>query len=1429
MLAVGQQTGRVSLVRLSSFSGLASSANHTGTSISVTSPSQRPLVELQPRHARTCNAVSFCPSDPRFLAAGFDKVRNDSGLYVWDVEHGGESTWGTSNIASWSATAARRFDSLSEDEVSSVGVQPELAAPTASRPLSIVGVPTHPSSLHPPRSATPTTTPTSPPPPRGPQATFAPAESLNSLAWLPTLPHRLATGAGGKHLRLYDLRQGSGAAPSAAVATRHVAGVCFDPRRPYVMASYAEGLEGGIRVWDLRRLGEPVVGVACPTEWKQGVAQIGWCGDRAGILAGSGMNSPVVKIWDVVESVELKKYAFGASGATGDDSTGAEDGETLEMGSEQSATLASIVSGGVLGSSTGGLKDNPSSAGSRAPSTNPVVWRVRSTKTGYGTPVTCFAFVPGPVPVRVAVSGIVAYSSAPITAPVLPPAPPPPLPPAFSPLPPQSVDEAAHRLILITTNTGVQQHQPQHTSGNSVVGNTNTSGSTTVATLNVHSASRPSLLKSASQNRLSNLTSTSITSTNLGATRSVTSTRSSPSPRRPSPIRTQTFVLGQPTLPSIYSIASGDPSERIEVIELRESLKIVWDPLGGLAWSGGRSIAVVGAGEMLRVGGGWTAGASSERTTGTPGEGRRSAPGTISVSARRNTAALAITLPHGVLLHRDIYDVAFVIRARALRGYGMDPEKNVELFVRERAETKAQWREREADRIAPLGRKSNSPWSRTWSDDVTAKELRNVWEWVATAKQLVASGKAVIEGRELGFNGVAAVMEDALLTESGSRQTSNNLEPYRRVALAMCGWGSPDPSEPDRDRDELERVLQGMEERKEWEKAAGWSLFRGGGLARAVKSLNNSGSERLRLVGTALAAAAAGSKLPNELVNGVLVPGGPVSSGALSTRGNKSGGWYDGMASPSNLSRPSPASSSPSGAPLQALWREMFGGLAKDLTDAYLRAMFSLIAKDGDWNGVLNEQGISLRDRIGVALRFLNNKELGQFIRRTTYKMMSWGNLEGLLLTGLQPAGIELLEKYVDKTGDVQTAALLGSVVVPGRFADPRVDEWVENYRCLLDRFQFYHQRAHFDISRGRFISGEAYLPSSAPLSILPRTASSTSFFSGGKPSSSGNSSLTPGSAPVQMPPTPQQLLPQLPPLSALARRYLDVPPQVALKCTYCSNSLQHTTAIFGMGNGLPGGAGIGSGIQIAFGKENGKLLAGQPGTVGATANMKDVRHTVCPHCKKPLPRCAVCELPMGTPHDTVRYAATSHVGATPTVIGSSLAGHGSHSSHGSIVSGSILQPGSGPTYVGLGAGLDIPRSVSPSGSPTTGEEGSIGTYSMTLSPRMSRKGSYQVDSVIGTPTTGSYIPKRMATMGERLDSVHVPSEADGMDGESVFSGRERDDTGSDVRGAAGAIDMWFTWCQKCGHGGHAGHIVAWFKRHAECPVADCDCWCSGV
>ena len=144
--------------------------------------------------------------------------------------------------------------------------------------------------------------------------------------------------------------------------------------------------------------------------------------------------------------------------------------------------------------------------------------------------------------------------------------------------------------------------------------------------------------------------------------------------------------------------------------------------------------------------------------------------------------------------------------------------------------------------------------------------------------------------------------------------------------------------------------------------------------------------------------------------------------------------------------------------------REQCERLIVRLQDPYFRAMLAPLAS-GDWSEVPEEESLPLRERLATAFQSVENKALTSYLRRTAERAGSRGDIGGLIFTGFTPAGMNILQNYVDRTGDIQTAAILSSYVCPARFSDIRVDHWLEAHRDLLDGF---NHRVAFDIDRGQ-------------------------------------------------------------------------------------------------------------------------------------------------------------------------------------------------------------------------------------------------------------------------------------------------------------------------------------------------------------------------
>ncbi|KAJ7179577.1 hypothetical protein C8R46DRAFT_1074139 [Mycena filopes] len=160
-----------------------------------------------------------------------------------------------------------------------------------------------------------------------------------------------------------------------------------------------------------------------------------------------------------------------------------------------------------------------------------------------------------------------------------------------------------------------------------------------------------------------------------------------------------------------------------------------------------------------------------------------------------------------------------------------------------------------------------------------------------------------------------------------------------------------------------------------------------------------------------------------------------------------------------------------------AEFREHCERLIIRLQDPYFRAMLTHLTL-GDWSEVLDEETLPL---------FLDDKLLSSYLHRCVENSTHRGDIDGLVVTGLTKRGLDILQSYVDRSGDVQTAAILASYAVPTKFIDGRAERWVEAYRDLLDGFKLHHHRVSFDIERGGLVQDALQYGDGAPLEWAPR------------------------------------------------------------------------------------------------------------------------------------------------------------------------------------------------------------------------------------------------------------------------------------------------------------------------------------------------------
>lgn len=147
------------------------------------------------------------------------------------------------------------------------------------------------------------------------------------------------------------------------------------------------------------------------------------------------------------------------------------------------------------------------------------------------------------------------------------------------------------------------------------------------------------------------------------------------------------------------------------------------------------------------------------------------------------------------------------------------------------------------------------------------------------------------------------------------------------------------------------------------------------------------------------------------------------------------------------------------------IWKNQCAAAQKQIQDPHLRAIFNFLA-DESYSGVLYEDGVSISDRMAFACTYLNDRQLSEYVKAMILDSISKGDLNGLLVTGATLDGIQLLQSFVDRTDDVQTAALIGAKIMPPDLqTDNRIQSWILSLRNLLNIWQLWEKRAAFDIS----------------------------------------------------------------------------------------------------------------------------------------------------------------------------------------------------------------------------------------------------------------------------------------------------------------------------------------------------------------------------
>ncbi|KAI9703646.1 MAG: hypothetical protein M1836_007416 [Candelina mexicana] len=308
--------------------------------------------------------------------------------------------------------------------------------------------------------------------------------------------------------------------------------------------------------------------------------------------------------------------------------------------------------------------------------------------------------------------------------------------------------------------------------------------------------------------------------------------------------------------------------------------------------------------------------------------------------------------------------------------------------------------------------------------------LQELWTWLQYAEEDAEDAATIYKTLDLSYLGIHAIWSNDLGPHPEARRvpgktnvdhpslagaveglnrrserpvfdgTKTNFPEHRQYCLGLCGWAFSE--------EDLKSVVQLLVKQGKHSKAAAWAMFHNQPKL-AVAGLNK-GTESHRLLAMGIA--------------------------GYSARANVEGG--------------------------DEQWTTLCKEIALSLHDPYSRAILTLVS-EGDWYAVVRQESLPLLDRVGVALRFLDDEKLTAVIDEFTKEATRHGDLEGICLTGLTHQAIDLFQNYIVMFGDIQTAVLAMSFTNPRYVNDFRFEYWREWYRDTIDSWGMHIHRVHYD------------------------------------------------------------------------------------------------------------------------------------------------------------------------------------------------------------------------------------------------------------------------------------------------------------------------------------------------------------------------------
>lgn len=147
--------------------------------------------------------------------------------------------------------------------------------------------------------------------------------------------------------------------------------------------------------------------------------------------------------------------------------------------------------------------------------------------------------------------------------------------------------------------------------------------------------------------------------------------------------------------------------------------------------------------------------------------------------------------------------------------------------------------------------------------------------------------------------------------------------------------------------------------------------------------------------------------------------------------------------------------------------QKFFKKVAKYEKDLNLRNSLLFLSGTSEYSEIL--KSLSLLDSMGFALLFLNDSELKTCLKDLIERGSSEGSLQTLILSGFTQDSPQVLLKYYENTGDLQTVGIL-SIYAQLSLRSDILDMFVSSYKFQLNRMELFNARCLLEIEESKLL-----------------------------------------------------------------------------------------------------------------------------------------------------------------------------------------------------------------------------------------------------------------------------------------------------------------------------------------------------------------------